>query len=84
MTFIQIVLLGFCTIVCVGFLVAGGWVSVRNWIKSKAAAKVASANAAEAAIQARIDAALAVAAKDKADGTTVDGTVNTAAAQSVK
>lgn len=42
--------------------IAGGWVTVRDYFKKKAAAKADSAAAAEAAVQARIDAAVAAAA----------------------
>ena len=46
------------SVIIVAFLVAGGWVQLRNYFANKTAAKAA---AAEAAIQARIDAAVTAA-----------------------
>ena len=52
-------------IVVVLMMVAGGWVKIRDWFKAKAEEKEAAAKevaeATEAAIQARIDAAVAAA-----------------------
>ena len=62
MTFIQITLLYFSATVSTLYLIAGGWVAVRNWFKTKAAAKAEAAQAAakdqadkiEAAVQERL------------------------------
>ncbi|EFK5841755.1 DUF1378 family protein, partial [Escherichia coli] len=35
MTFIQLVLLYFCTVVCVLYLVSGGYKAIRNYIRRK-------------------------------------------------
>ncbi|EPJ0138085.1 DUF1378 family protein [Escherichia coli] len=35
MTFIQLILLYFCTVVCVLYLVSGGYKAIRNYIRRK-------------------------------------------------
>ncbi|MFP1728010.1 DUF1378 family protein [Lonsdalea quercina] len=55
MTFIETIMLYFSTFVSILYLIAGGWVAVRNWLKSKAAAKEqAQADAFELAVQERL------------------------------
>ncbi|MFP1780348.1 DUF1378 family protein [Lonsdalea quercina] len=55
MTFIETIMLYFSTFVSILYLIAGGWVAVRNWFKSKAAAKAqAQADAFELAVQERL------------------------------
>lgn len=52
MTFTESLMLYFSTTVSALLLIAGGWVKIRNWFKTKAEAK---AEAAEAAAKAKAD-----------------------------
>lgn len=55
MTFIETIMLYFSTFVSILYLIAGGWVAIRNWFKAKAAAKAQTqADAIEAAVQERL------------------------------
>ncbi|EKY6712202.1 DUF1378 family protein [Escherichia coli] len=51
MTFIQLILLYFCTAVCVLYLVSGGYKIIRNYIRKKidamAAEKISASQSAE-------------------------------------
>lgn len=77
-TFIQTVMLYFSFAVSVLFLVAGGWVKVRDWFKTRAATKAA---AVEAEIQARVKEQLATVteAAEKTDQTATSTTGDTTA-----
>ncbi|SCC62057.1 DUF1378 family protein [Kosakonia oryziphila] len=56
MTFYETVLLYFSTVGTAFLLIAGGWVKIRDWLKTKAAAKVEAAAAAAQAKEAEIEA----------------------------
>lgn len=52
MTFLQLILLYFCTVVCALYLVSGGYKVIRNYVQSKidaAAAEKVKASSASAA-----------------------------------
>ncbi|HBV6503564.1 TPA: DUF1378 family protein [Escherichia coli] len=54
MTFLQLILLYFCTVVCALYLVSGGYKVIRNYVQSKidaaAAEKVKASAAASSAV----------------------------------
>ncbi|MDE1188212.1 MAG: DUF1378 family protein [Pantoea sp.] len=74
MTFYESVALWFSFFVSVLYLIAGGWVKIRNYIKAKAQAK---ADAIELEVQTRLKAAQAATADaPSATATSVAGSVN--------
>ncbi|WP_313683788.1 DUF1378 family protein [Pantoea sp.] len=78
MTFYESVALWFSFFVSVLYLIAGGWVKIRNYIKAKAQAK---ADAIEAEVQARLKAAQAeIRTAPESTATTVAGPATDAAA----
>ncbi|ADU69448.1 DUF1378 family protein [Pantoea sp. At-9b] len=74
MTFYETIMLWFSTIVSALYLIAGGWVKIRDYFKAKSQAK---ADAIEAEVQTRLKAAQA-GSNDAptATATSVAGSVN--------
>ena len=73
MTFYETVMLWFSFIASVLYLIAGGWVKIRDYFKAKSQAK---ADAIEAEVQTRLKAAQATSAQaPAATATSVDGPV---------
>ncbi|KDE37411.1 hypothetical protein AW40_07115 [Kosakonia radicincitans UMEnt01/12] len=77
MTFIESVMLYFSTAASALFLIAGGWVKIRDYFKAKAQVKADAAQAEfEAAVQARLKQLQEEnAAAPDATATSVSGTV---------
>lgn len=73
MTFYETIMLWFSTIVSALYLIAGGWVKIRDFIEAKAQAK---SDAIEAEVQARLKVAQAETADaPAAPATSTDGPV---------
>lgn len=73
MTFYETIMLWFSTIVSALYLIAGGWVKIRDYIKAKAQAK---SDAIEEEVQTRLKAAKAASADaPAATATSVAGPV---------
>ncbi|MFT4271294.1 MAG: DUF1378 family protein [Pantoea sp.] len=73
MTFYETIMLWFSTIVSALYLIAGGWVKIRDYLKAKSQAK---ADAIELEVQTRLKAAQAATADaPAATATSTDGPV---------